>query len=91
MPQLPLNGGLPGAGLRAPVPHAVGQGFDHVGVDAPAAGLDALAPGLTADAPLTAPNPDHFGLPDPRLPQVGVLTPALRTVSGANLGMGPGL
>ncbi|MEU6578026.1 hypothetical protein [Streptomyces sp. NPDC046805] len=90
VPQLPLNGGLPGAGLRAPLPHVLGRGFDHVGLDAPAAGLRALAPGIAADAPLTAPNPDRLGLPDPKLPQAGVLGPALRTAPVANLGLAPG-
>ncbi|MEV0171929.1 hypothetical protein AB0I00_12535 [Streptomyces sp. NPDC050803] len=91
IPQLPVSGGLPGAGLRAPLPHVLGDDFDHVGVQAPASDLRTLAPGLSVDAPLTAPNADNFGLPEPKLPQVGVLTPVLQTVPGAELVTGPGL
>ncbi|OIJ69372.1 hypothetical protein [Streptomyces mangrovisoli] len=90
LPQLPLTGGLPGLDARAPLPHVLGPGFDHAGVSAPAADLSALTPGLAVDAPLTQPNPDHFGLPDLRLPQAGVLAPVLRTVPGADLVAGPG-
>ena len=43
------------------------------------------------DAPLTAPNPDNFGLPELKLPQAGVLAPVLQTVPAADLGIGPGL
>ncbi|MBV2357480.1 hypothetical protein KUM39_24460 [Streptomyces sp. J2-1] len=91
LPQLPLTGALPGADVRAPLPRVLGDDFDHVGVDAPASDLHTLAPGLSVDAPLTQPNPDNYGLPDLKLPQVGVLTPMLQTVPGADLGMGPGL
>ncbi|MEU9732597.1 hypothetical protein [Streptomyces sp. NPDC048002] len=91
VPQLPVSGGLPGVGLRAPLPRLLGDDFDHVALDAPASDLRTLAPGLTLDAPLTPPNPDHFGLPEPKLPEVGVLTPLLQTVPGASLAMGPGL
>ncbi|MET9729210.1 hypothetical protein ABZZ79_00665 [Streptomyces sp. NPDC006458] len=91
LPQLPVSGGLPGADLRAPLPHVLGDDFDHLAVGAPAADLQTLAPGLTLDAPLTPPDPDAFGLPEPRLPQAGVLTPVLRTVPGADLGVGAGL
>lgn len=91
IPQLPVTGGLPGVGLRAPLPHLLGDDFDHVGVHAPASDLRTLAPGLTVDAPLTPPNPDNFGLPEPKLPQAGLLAPVLQTVSAADLVMGPGL
>ncbi|GGW33528.1 hypothetical protein GCM10010350_16170 [Streptomyces galilaeus] len=91
IPQLPVSAGLPGLGLRAPLPEVLGDGFNHVGLDAPASDLRTLSPGLTLDAPLTAPNPDRFGLPDLQLPQAGVLTPVLQTVPGANLGLGQGL
>lgn len=91
IPQLPVSGGLPGLGLHAPLPHLLGDDFDHVGVGTPASDLHTLAPGLALDAPLTAPNAENFGLPDTKLPQVGVLTPVLQTVPAANLVMGPGL
>jgi hypothetical protein len=91
IPQLPVSAGLPGLGLRAPLPEVLGDGFNHVGLDAPASDLRTLSPGLTLDAPLTAPNPDRFGLPDLQLPQAGVLTPVLQTVPGANLGLGQGV
>jgi hypothetical protein len=91
LPQLPVTGGLPGAGMRAPLPHVLGTDFDHVGVGVPAADLRTLTPGLSVDAPLTRPNPDHSGLPDSKLPQVGILAPVLQTVPGADLGVGPGL
>ncbi|MFE3030347.1 hypothetical protein ACFXKY_01705 [Streptomyces canus] len=91
LPQLPITGGLPGAGMRAPVPHVLGTDFDHVGVGVPASDLRTLSPGLSVDAPLTRPNPEHMGLPDTKLPEAGILAPVLQTVPGANLGMGPGL
>ncbi|WAZ21845.1 hypothetical protein STRCI_003046 [Streptomyces cinnabarinus] len=91
VPQLPVSGGLPGLGLRTPLPHLLGDHFDHVGVDAPASDLRTLAPGLTLDAPLTPPNPENFGLPELKLPQVGLLAPVVQTVTGADLAAGPGL
>ncbi|MFD8347436.1 hypothetical protein ACFV1X_00535 [Streptomyces coelicoflavus] len=91
LPQLPVRGGLPGVDLRQPVPHVLGDDFDHAGVDAPAAELRTLAPGLSLDAPLTAPNPDALGLPAPKLPEAGVLAPVVRTAPVADLGVGPGL
>ncbi|MGC0331899.1 hypothetical protein RKD23_004889 [Streptomyces sp. SAI-170] len=91
VPQLPVSGGLPGLGLRAPVPHVLGDDFDHVALGTPASDLHTLAPGLTLDAPLTPPNPEAFGLPDLKLPQAGLLAPVLQTVPGAELGAGGGL
>ncbi|SER85026.1 hypothetical protein SAMN04487983_102398 [Streptomyces sp. yr375] len=91
IPQLPVAAGLPGVGLRAPLPEVLGDQFNHVGLDAPASDLRTLGPGLTLDAPLTAPNPDRFGLPDLKLPEAGVITPVLQAVPGADLGLGEGL
>ncbi|MGW5278499.1 hypothetical protein ACWERI_03430 [Streptomyces collinus] len=91
LPRVPLNGALPGGNLRAPLPRVLGDDFDHVGVDVPASDLRTAGPGLSLDAPLTAPDPHHFGLPEPKLPQAGLLAPILRTVPAANLGLGPGL
>ncbi|MEW2166925.1 hypothetical protein AB0912_28555 [Streptomyces sp. NPDC007084] len=90
LPQLPLAGGLPGADLRTPLPHLLGEGVDHLGVSAPAADLRTLTPGLSLDTPLSAPNARNFGLPDVRLPQAAVLTPLLQTVPGANVETGSG-
>ncbi len=86
-----MHGGLPGVDLRQPVPHVLGEDFDHAGLDAPASGLRTLTPGLSLDAPLTAPDPGALGLPSPKLPEAGVLAPALRTAPVADLGVGPGL
>ncbi|GGT40791.1 hypothetical protein [Streptomyces chromofuscus] len=91
LPRLPVNGGLPGAGVRAPLPRALGDEFDHVALSAPASDLRTLTPGLDVDAPLTAPSPGKAGLPEPKLPELGLLAPELQTVPGANLMMGPGL
>jgi hypothetical protein len=91
LPQVPVTGGLPGAGLRAPLPHVPGDHFDHVRLSTPASGLRTVAPGLNLDAPLTPPNPQNAGLPDLKLPEAGVPAPVLQTVPGANLGLGPGL
>ncbi|MET9893715.1 hypothetical protein ABZZ47_26600 [Streptomyces sp. NPDC006465] len=90
VPQVPLSGGLPGADVRTPLPHVLGDGFDHLGLAAPAADLRTLTPGLSLDSPLGAPNPDHLGLPGLKLPQAAVLAPLLKTVPGANLEMGSG-
>ena len=91
LPQLPVTGGLHGPGLRAPLPHVLGDQFAHIGLSTPASDLRTLAPGLNLDAPLTPPNPDNAGLPDLKLPEAGLLAPVLQTVPGADLGMGPGL
>ncbi|MFF3937855.1 hypothetical protein [Streptomyces phaeofaciens] len=91
VPQLPVGAGLPGLGLRTPVAEVPGDDFRHVGLDVPASDVRTLGPGLALDAPLTAPDPDNFGLPDPKLPQAGVITPVLQAVPGANLGLGQGL
>lgn len=91
LPQLPVSGGLPGADLTAPLPRLLGDDFDHVGVQAPSSDLRTAAPGLAVDAPLTAPKSENWGLPDTKLPQLGVLAPVLQTVPGAALVMGPGL
>ncbi|WP_329217537.1 hypothetical protein OG352_15485 [Streptomyces sp. NBC_01485] len=91
IPQLPVAAGLPGLGLRAPLPEVLGDQFNHVALDAPASDLRTLGPGLTLDSPLTAPNPDRFGLPDLKLPEAGVVTPVLQAVPGADLGLGEGL
>ncbi|MFF3844563.1 hypothetical protein [Streptomyces sp. NPDC002328] len=91
VPQLPVSAGLPGAGLRAPLPEALGDDFNHLGLDAPASDLRTLGPGLELDAPLTPPDAQAFGLPGLELPQAGVVTPLLQTVPAANLGAGRGL
>ncbi|MEU5308444.1 hypothetical protein [Streptomyces sp. NPDC021562] len=90
LPRVPLNGVLPGVDLRVPLPHALGPGFDHVGVDLPASDLRTLTPGLALDAPLTAPDPQHYGMPQLKTPEIGVLGPVLQTVVGGDLGAGPG-
>ncbi|MFE7645621.1 hypothetical protein [Streptomyces phaeoluteigriseus] len=91
IPQLPVAAGLPGLGMRSPLPEVLGDGFNHVGLDVPASDVRTLGPGLALDAPLTAPNADRFGLPGLQLPQAGVLTPVVQTVPGADLGVGQGL
>jgi hypothetical protein len=91
VPRVPVGSTLPGLSTRAPLPHLLGDGFDHVGVEVPASDLHALSPGLALDAPLTPPNPDNFGLPGTQPPAAGVPAPAVRAMPGANLGLGPGL
>ncbi|MEU2423264.1 hypothetical protein ABZ619_19945 [Streptomyces sp. NPDC007851] len=90
LPQVPMNGVLPGADVRLPLPHLLGPGFDHVGVDIPATDLRTLTPGLELDAPLSAPDPQHYGMPHLKMPEAGVLGPVLQTVVGGDLGAGPG-
>ncbi|MET8720989.1 hypothetical protein [Streptomyces misionensis] len=90
LPQVPVGGALPGAGLHAPLPRLLGEGFDHLDVDAPASGLHTLGPGLDLDAPLTQPDPHDFGLPGLKAPEAGLLAPAVRTVADAGLGADSG-
>jgi len=90
VPQVPVAAGLPGADVRTPLPHVLGDGFDHLGVGAPAADLRTLTPGLSVDTPFTPPHPDNFGLPYLKLPQAAMFTPLLKTMPGANLDMGAG-
>lgn len=89
VPRLPVDGGLPGAELRAPLAHTLDDGFDHVGVGLPASDVRTLTPGLSLDAPLTAPTPGE--LPALKQPELSVLAPVLRTAPGADLTAGPGL
>ncbi|MGW5124774.1 hypothetical protein ACWEQ7_12095 [Streptomyces sp. NPDC004069] len=89
VPRLPVDGGLPGLELRAPLAHALDDGFDHVGVGVPASDVRSLTPGLALDAPLTAPRPGE--LPALKQPELAVLAPVLRTTPGADLTAGPGL
>ncbi|HET9381463.1 MAG TPA: hypothetical protein VFP69_11610 [Streptomyces sp.] len=91
VPPLPLGSTLPGLRMRAPLPHLAGAGYDHLGAELPVTGLRALTPGLDAEAPLTPPHPDGFGLPATRQPQARLLAPAVEAVPAANLGVGPGL
>ncbi|MDT0486915.1 MULTISPECIES: hypothetical protein [Streptomyces] len=91
IPRVPVNGGLPGADLTAPVPHLLDDDFDHLGLDAPAADVRTLTPGLAVDAPLTAPKPGSGALPEPKLPEAGVLLPMVQAAPGADLTTGPGL
>ncbi|MFF4310881.1 hypothetical protein ACWDFR_33160 [Streptomyces sp. 900105755] len=90
LPRVPMNGQLPGVGLSVPLPRAFGAGFDHVGIDLPASDLRTLTPGLALDAPLSAPDPQHYGVPHLKMPEVGVLAPVLQTVVGGKLGAGSG-
>ncbi len=91
VPRLPVEGGLPGLDVRAPLAHVLGDGFDHVGVRTAPSGLRAVSPGLSVDGPLTGPGAGRAGLPELTLPELGVLTPALQTVPGADLTTGSGL
>ncbi|MET8406999.1 hypothetical protein ABZV34_02590 [Streptomyces sp. NPDC005195] len=95
VPQLPVSAGPPGADVRTTLPHVPGKGFGHLGLDASAADLATPPPGLSLDAPLTAPNPEHLGMPDPKLLQDAVLTPppktAPKTAPEAGLGTGMGM
>jgi hypothetical protein len=87
LPQVPLGAALPGLKAETPLPRLVGEGFERVGLDAPAADLRTLTPGLNVDTPLTAPDPHALGLPSLKDPQVAVLAPLLRTAPTANLGL----
>ncbi|WP_432055442.1 hypothetical protein [Streptomyces sp. bgisy022] len=89
LPQLPLDGGLPGVDLRSPVPHLLGDGSDRIGVDVPAADLRTLTPGLAVDPPLTRPAAGSPGLPQAKLPEAGVLAPTVRTVPALDVVLGP--
>ncbi|MFK0168211.1 hypothetical protein ACIQU5_05365 [Streptomyces sp. NPDC090306] len=91
LPQLPVEAGLPGADVRAPLPRVLGDDFDHAAAGAPASAVNALAPGASLDAPLTAPDAGNFGVPGLKPPQAGVLAPALSAVPAADLATGPGL
>ncbi|WAU79585.1 hypothetical protein O1Q96_07420 [Streptomyces sp. Qhu-G9] len=91
VPQLPVSGQLPSLDLRTPLPRVLGDTFDHLAASTPTSDLRALTPGASLDAPLSAPRPDKLGLPDPKLPEVGILAPILQAAPGANLGLAPGL
>lgn len=90
VPQLPVEGGLPGLDAGAPPAPVLGHGLDHMTVDAPASELRALSPGLSVGAPLAEPKAGGSGLPDLNQPELGVLTPALSTTPGAVLTAGLG-
>ncbi|SDE27051.1 MULTISPECIES: hypothetical protein [Streptomyces] len=91
LPRLPVSGGLPGGDVRAPLPHVLGEGFDHLGVSAPAADLRTAVPGLALDTPLGRPDAENGGLPSlSGEPRAALDTPLLRTVPGAEIVTGPG-
>lgn len=91
LPRLPVGGGLPGGDVRAPLPHVLGEGFDHLGVSAPAADLRTAVPGLALDTPLGRPDAENGGLPSlGGEPRAALDTPLLRTVPGAEIVTGPG-
>jgi hypothetical protein len=83
LPRVPIETGLPGAGLRTPVPAIAGDESQHLGVETPASGLRTASPGVALDSPLIPPSRDNGGLPERTRPQAGVVTPVLET--GADL------
>jgi hypothetical protein len=87
LPQVPVNGALPGVDTTVPLPHVLGDDLagDRLGVDAPVSDLRALTPGLALDAPLAPPGAGSFGIPQPKLPEAGVMAPVLQTAADANL------
>ncbi|WP_327695023.1 hypothetical protein [Streptomyces sp. NBC_00459] len=88
LPQVPMGAALPGLSAEAPLPQVLGKGFDQAGLSVPAADLRTLTPGLSVDTPMTASNPDVFGLPTLKEPQAAVLTPLLQTAPTGVLGLG---
>ncbi|WP_433572283.1 hypothetical protein [Streptomyces sp. CA-251247] len=78
VPQVPFTGEVPKTLLELPVENVLGEG--NLGVAAAgseASDLKLSSPGASVGAPLSAPRPDHFGQPEPVLPELAVLTPSV--------------
>ncbi|KAA0913855.1 hypothetical protein [Streptomyces apricus] len=91
LPQVPVSAGLPELDVRAPLPRVLGDTFDHLSTTTPDSTMRTQTPGASLDAPLTAPRPELLGLPAPKLPEAGLLAPALQGAPGASLDVAPGL
>ncbi|MEU9183283.1 hypothetical protein AB0D14_01690 [Streptomyces sp. NPDC048484] len=87
IPQLPFTTVLPAADVSTPLPDVLGNAFGRVSASTPHSGLRTLTPGASLDAPLTGVRRDRVGLPDPKLPEVALLAPALQAAPGADLGL----
>ncbi|MFD5518087.1 hypothetical protein [Streptomyces sp. NPDC127066] len=64
VPRVPLGGGLPGADVRTPLPHMVGDGFEHLVLSVPAAGPRTLTPERARTARSAHRTPTASAFPD---------------------------
>ncbi|WP_348541688.1 hypothetical protein [Streptomyces sp. MZ04] len=88
LPQVPIGTALPATRVTAPLSDVLGDaGLEQLDVTAPESDVDTSTPGASLDAPLTGPQPDHFGLPGTKLPQAALHAPLLRTQPGAVVGL----
>ncbi|MFJ2769391.1 hypothetical protein [Streptomyces sp. NPDC087300] len=89
VPRFPVGGVLPDTQMSAPLAETLGEDtVESVGAEADASAVQAVTPTPHLDLPLTAPRPDLWGLPAPKLPSAGVEAPELRAQPAANLGLG---
>jgi hypothetical protein len=89
LPRVPLTGEVPVTALEVPLEDPLTD--RPVGVLGAAAGAPDLAlstPGASLGAPLSAPRPELSGWPEPVLPEVAVLAPALSGTPAADVLLG---
>ncbi|GAA3376700.1 hypothetical protein GCM10020367_49420 [Streptomyces sannanensis] len=87
VPQVPVSSELPRTLVAAPLPDLLGDGGPREArLGTPHAEMTAAGPGADVNAPLTGPT-GKYGLPEPALPEVSVLTPMLQGTPGAGFGL----
>ncbi|QEU94292.1 hypothetical protein [Streptomyces kanamyceticus] len=88
VPRFPVSGVLPDTQLSAPLSEVLGEDtVESLGAEAQGSSIEAVTPTPNLDLPLTAPQPDLWGLPAPKLPSAGLEAPELRAQPAANLGL----
>jgi hypothetical protein len=86
VPSVPLGSELPDTLLELPVENPLGEG--NLGVAqarTEESDVRLSSPGAQLGAPLTPPAADAFGLPEPALPQAGLVAPVLQATPAAGL------
>ncbi|MFI6644655.1 hypothetical protein [Streptomyces sp. NPDC050504] len=88
LPRTPITSELPSTVLSAPLPSGLDDENDlgRALVTTPASELTTQTPGASLGRPL-APSAEKLGLPEVRLPEAALLTPALRGDFVSDLGV----
>ncbi|MFJ3581385.1 hypothetical protein ACIPPS_03975 [Streptomyces sp. NPDC090127] len=88
LPRVPFTSTLPQTVLAAPLPEVVeGSEPGEALFTTPRSEMAATTPGAVVGNPVVTPRGDRLGLPDLAVPEVGVVTPALRGALGSQLGL----
>ncbi|MET9515884.1 hypothetical protein [Streptomyces sp. NPDC002994] len=86
LPAVPFTAELPETEVELPVKDPLGEGnLGALRAVSEASDLTLKAPGATVGAPLSAPREHLSGLPEPVLPQLGLVSPILQGTPAAAL------